>query len=169
MYAVQGYAPEVQKDLQAMVVHWRQLEAHYGDSVSVRFVLSVAKTAEDAEATIAFWRDELKAADAVAGVGQWGTERSAKEFEESYAVFLKVGWKGMCVHAGENCMQAACPSGAEERPGIAAAYTGTQMVRDAITYAGVGRIGHGVEAAKDPQLMKELCEMDVCLEVNSTN
>ena len=168
MYAVQGYAPEVQHELEAMVAHWRQLEEHYGGSVSVRFVLSVAKTAGDAQATIAFWRDQLKAADAVAGVGQWGTERSAKEFEESYAVFLKAGWKGLCVHAGENRMQAACPSGAEERPGVAAAYSGAQMVRDAIACAGVGRIGHGIEAAKDPQLMKELCEMDVCLEVNST-
>ncbi|WP_066913514.1 adenosine deaminase [Millisia brevis] len=47
--------------------------------------------------------------------------------------------------------------------------TGPQTIRDAIEHLGAQRIGHGIAAAADPQLMEYLVEHDIALEVCPTS
>jgi len=47
--------------------------------------------------------------------------------------------------------------------------TGPQTIRDAIRYLGAERIGHGIAAARDPELMTQLAEQGIALEVCPTS
>ena len=69
------------------------------------------------------------------------------------------------VHAGEHCMQACCPDGAEVDETIMAQYAGPEYVRAALALPGIRRIGHGIESVRDATLMAQLAERGVCLEV----
>ena len=76
----------------------------------------------------------------------------------------RAGLPAVNVHAGEHCLQAANPIGAELDEAVLALYVGPGYVRQAVE-AGAARIGHGIETANDPALMAELAEKMVCLEV----
>jgi aminodeoxyfutalosine deaminase len=47
--------------------------------------------------------------------------------------------------------------------------TGPQTVRDSLDLLGAVRIGHGISAAQDPTLLKELVERDIVLEICPTS
>jgi len=47
--------------------------------------------------------------------------------------------------------------------------TGPQTIWDAVTHLGAERIGHGIAAAQDPQLLAHLAEHDIALEVCPTS
>ncbi len=47
--------------------------------------------------------------------------------------------------------------------------TGPQTIRDALTYLGAERIGHGISAARDPSLLAELASRGTALEVCPTS
>jgi aminodeoxyfutalosine deaminase len=47
--------------------------------------------------------------------------------------------------------------------------TGPQTIRDSIEFLGAVRIGHGISAAQDPELMAELVERDIVLELSPTS
>ena len=102
--------------------------------------------------------------EAIVGVGQWGTEKSALVNRKAYSVCQKAGLAAVCVHAGEHALQAAAATGELDEDAFRA-YNGPHMVRDALE-TGARRVGHGIEAAKDPALMADLAQRrDVCLEV----
>jgi aminodeoxyfutalosine deaminase len=80
------------------------------------------------------------------GFGLGGPEIGVprQQFREVFAQAADLGLR--CVpHAGET--------------------TGPQTVRDSIELLGAVRIGHGISAAQDPELMAELVERDIVLEV----
>jgi adenosine deaminase len=81
----------------------------------------------------------------VAGLGIGGAEQAGElaDFAWSFDCAREAGL-GLTAHAGE--------------------WRGPQSVRDALSL-GVSRIGHGIRAAEDPALLRELAERGVTLEV----
>eukprot|EP00929_Paragymnodinium_shiwhaense_P009221 TRINITY_DN113307_c0_g1_i1.p1 TRINITY_DN113307_c0_g1~~TRINITY_DN113307_c0_g1_i1.p1 ORF type:complete len:430 (-),score=84.63 TRINITY_DN113307_c0_g1_i1:21-1310(-) len=142
---------------------WRDLEKHFAGKTAVRFVVHVPKTVEDADLLLAYVK-ALEGAP-VMGVGQWGTEVSASQYEAVYRVCIAADLLPVCVHAGESVLQAACPSGDSMDDEVAKNYDGVQNVRDALQI-GARRIGHGIEAVKSASLLHDLAQtQSVALEV----
>jgi adenosine deaminase len=85
----------------------------------------------------------------VTGFGMGGDEAGhpASEFADAFATASEAGL-GLTVHAGE--------------------WAGPESVRDGLAL-GVTRIGHGVRAAEDPELVRELAERGTVLEVCPTS
>eukprot|EP01052_Picozoa_sp_SAG31_P018016 SAG31_NODE_1258_length_9078_cov_12.076512_5_plen_362_part_00 len=155
-----------------LLQEWKLLETEYDGRVGVRFVVNCPKTEDDAKALVAFLESDDRARAAVVGVGQWGAEKLATALQGSYDVCAAAGLALSCVHAGENRLQAACPSGAELDEAILSSYDGPANVRAAMDLPGIRRVGHGIEVAKDEGLMAELARRRegqaanaVCLEV----
>eukprot|EP00756_Hemistasia_phaeocysticola_P056829 Hpha_TRINITY_DN33474_c0_g1::TRINITY_DN33474_c0_g1_i1::g.795::m.795/K01488/add, ADA; adenosine deaminase len=86
---------------------------------------------------------------AIAGFGFFSGEKNIPAHAEAFKAAKDAGFRLVCIHAGEGE-----PSRGE----------GTRRVRDALD-VGADRIGHGIEAAADAELMRELKERGVCLEV----
>lgn len=86
----------------------------------------------------------------IIGIGLGGAESKgpAKEYAP---VFEKAVEKGLCVvaHAGED--------------------VGPESIWDALNFLHVSRIGHGISAAQDEQLMEELKKRNIVLEVCPTS
>lgn len=82
----------------------------------------------------------------VTGFGMAGDERSGKmqDFSRAFDI-ARDGGLGLTVHAGE--------------------FGGPQNVRDALDHLKVSRIGHGVRAIEDPDLVKRLADEAIVLEV----
>jgi len=158
-------SPEDSQKWCALIPIWRELEAEFSGRTAVRFIVDCPKIAADVPVLKDFFaRLSGSGALPVVGVGQWGIERSANEFADVYALCIAAGFSPVCVHAGENALQAGQPSGAEVDEGVLASYDGAQNVRDAVA-CGARRIGHGIEAAKEAVTMAELGQEGVCLEV----
>jgi adenosine deaminase len=85
----------------------------------------------------------------VTGFGMGGDEANhpASEFADAFAIAAEAGL-GLTVHAGE--------------------WDGPESVRQGLAL-GVSRIGHGVRAAEDPELVGELAERGTVLEVCPTS
>jgi adenosine deaminase len=85
----------------------------------------------------------------VTGFGMGGDEANhpAVEFADAFAIAREAGF-GLTVHAGE--------------------WDGPDSVRQGLAL-GVSRIGHGVRAAEDPGLVRELAERGTVLEVCPTS
>lgn len=83
----------------------------------------------------------------VVGFGMGGEERygSPADFARAFAIAREAGL-GLTVHAGEVC--------------------GPESVRAALDHLGVSRIGHGVRAVEDPELVRRLADEGIVLEVN---
>ncbi len=81
------------------------------------------------------------------GFGMGGEERdfTAQDFVSAFAVAAEAGL-GITSHAGEIC--------------------GADSVRETLDHLPVSRIGHGVRAVEDPELVKRLAEEEILLEVN---
>jgi len=86
----------------------------------------------------------------IVGFGMGGDESAirAREFREVYRRAERAGL-GLSCHAGEG--------------------TTPDAVREAVEELGVRRIGHGIAAAEDPRLLRELAEDRVLLEVCPTS
>ena len=80
------------------------------------------------------------------GFGMGGEERhlSAADFAPAFAIAKEAGL-GLTSHAGEIC--------------------GADSVRETLDHLQVTRIGHGVRAIEDPELVKRLAEENILLEV----
>lgn len=83
----------------------------------------------------------------VTGFGMGGEERdfTAKDFAPAFAIAADAGM-GITSHAGELC--------------------GPDSVRDTLDHLPVSRIGHGVRAIEDPDLVKRIVDEGVVLETN---
>ncbi len=82
----------------------------------------------------------------VSGFGMAGDEKAfnMSDFANAYAIAGDAGL-GLTAHAGE--------------------FAGSESVRDALDLLGVQRIGHGVRAIEDPELVEKLVEEQITLEV----
>lgn len=82
----------------------------------------------------------------VTGFGLAGDENmfNPRDFTYAFDAAREAGL-GLTAHAGE--------------------WAGPQSVRDALTHLGVSRIGHGVRAVEDGQLLDQLAEQGITLEV----
>lgn len=91
------------------------------------------------------------------GVGHWGDEQPCLDVKvkQALAVFQDANVPAVMFHAGEGC----CAAGKSAKD-----YHGPANVVSALN-AGVKRIGHGIEAARDPGIMAQIRDMNVCLEV----
>lgn len=83
----------------------------------------------------------------VTGFGMGGEERdfTAKDFAPAFAIAAEAGF-GITSHAGELC--------------------GADSVRDTLNHLPVSRIGHGVRAIEDPELVARIADCGVVLETN---
>lgn len=81
------------------------------------------------------------------GFGMGGEERhlSAQDFVPAFAAAAESGL-GITSHAGEIC--------------------GAESVRETLDHLPVSRIGHGVRAVEDPDLVKRIADEGILLEVN---
>jgi adenosine deaminase len=86
----------------------------------------------------------------VVGFGLGGNEIDfpPKLFEKAYKIIHNTGL-GCTAHAGE--------------------MAGPKFIRDAIKYLQVSRIGHGVRAIEDPELIQEIVAREITLEVCPTS
>ena len=86
----------------------------------------------------------------IVGYGIGGDERAvrAREFKKIYRRAAAAGL-GLSCHAGEG--------------------TSADAVREVVEELGVRRVGHGIAAAQDPKLMRELAEAGVVLEICPTS
>lgn len=82
----------------------------------------------------------------VTGFGVAGDERMhhPRDFADAFRIAGEAGL-GLTVHAGE--------------------FGGPESVRDALDHLGVSRIGHGVRAIEDPDLVARLVDEDIVLEL----
>lgn len=82
----------------------------------------------------------------VTGFGVAGDERMhhPRDFADAFRIAGEAGL-GLTVHAGE--------------------FGGPESVRDALDHLDVTRIGHGVRAIEDPELVKRLVDADIVLEL----
>ncbi len=82
----------------------------------------------------------------ITGFGLAGDERqgAATDFARAFAMAREAGY-GLTAHAGE--------------------FGGPESIRDVLDHLGVARIGHGVRAVEDEDLMRRLAEEQVVLEV----
>lgn len=121
--------------------------------VEVAFIYDTVRQwgAEAALETVKLAAADRAAGLPVVGFGVGGDELSlpARELEEAFGLAASRGLKNF-VHAGE--------------------VGGPESVWEAIDILGADRIGHGIAAAKDPLLMKELARrgiaLDICLTSN---
>ena len=145
---------------------WCRLEAEYVGRVSVRFIHMVPKEPKCAHSFIHWMKSSPFAKQAFVGVGLWGREYPATMRQKSFQICQKECLPALNVHAGENCMQCAAPEGGKPQEELERIYSGPGNVRAALA-AGASRIGHGIEAVKDPHLVAELAarSSEVCLEI----
>lgn len=103
---------------------------------------------EAADATLSYALEHRT--DALVGFGLGGPEIGVPrpQFEKHFAAARAAGLRSV-PHAGET--------------------TGPQTVWDAVRLLGAERIGHGVSAAQDPELLKFLADEQVVLEVCPTS
>ncbi|WP_018184757.1 adenosine deaminase [Kaistia granuli] len=82
----------------------------------------------------------------VTGFGVAGDERMhhPRDFADAFRIAGEAGL-GLTVHAGE--------------------FGGPESVRDALDHLGVSRIGHGVRAIEDPDLVRRIVDEDIVLEL----
>jgi hypothetical protein len=145
---------------------WCRLEAEYVGRVSVRFIHMVPKEPKCAHSFIHWMKSTPFAEQAFVGVGLWGREYPATMRQKSFQICHEACLPALNVHAGEHCMQCAAPEGGKPQEDLERTYSGPGNVRAALA-AGASRIGHGIEAVKDPQLVAELAarSSEVCLEI----
>ncbi|HEU0223019.1 MAG TPA: adenosine deaminase [Paracoccaceae bacterium] len=99
-------------------------------------------------AAAADWAARVAArTEGLAGFGMAGDERFGEpaDYARAFAIARDAGLP-VTAHAGEIC--------------------GAESVRGALDHLKVGRIGHGVRAVEDPELVRRLAEEGVVLEVN---
>ncbi len=117
--------------------------------LETRFIATAVRNlgAENVKEVAEFVRDNPH--PMVTGFGIAGNERAGKfdDFAEALDIAKKSGLK-LALHAGEIC--------------------GPDSIKDAVRL-GASRIGHGVSAVQDPQVMKDLAEKGVMVEVCPTS
>ena len=117
--------------------------------LETRFIATGVRNlgAENVKEVAEFIRDNPHSL--VTGFGIAGNERAGEfdDFAEALAIAKGAGLK-LALHAGE--------------------IRGPESIRDAVRL-GASRIGHGVSAPQDPELMKELAEKNVMVEVCPTS
>ena len=120
----------------------RAQKTHANHRFGLILIVSRDRGPKVAEKTIAF---ALKHQDRILGVDLAGPEdpHPAREFREIFAPARKAGIP-ITVHAGES--------------------SGPESIWEAIEELGARRIGHGVAAAKDPELQALLKRDGICLE-----
>jgi adenosine deaminase len=129
---------------------WREevLELEAG-RIQVEFLMTIPRTL----APELLERDRanfvrLAKAGLIAGVALVGAEHAAQEeslvrFQNAFQVLHDAGL-GIEVHAGE--------------------HAGPESVRDALRYAHPQRLGHGLAAFRDPELIEQICSQGIHLE-----
>jgi hypothetical protein len=122
--------------------------------VSLMYVVAVGggcKTAADAQQLVELLRAVPGyTAAAIAGFGYYHGESKLEEHAEAFAALKATsGFRLVCIHAGEG--KTAAGRGGPAEPDA----VGPGRVVAAIE-AGADRIGHGIEAAKDPAVMEQL-------------
>lgn len=117
--------------------------------VEIQFILDPVRSRppEDFWALTRWFGDNL--GDGLVGLGLGGSEvgNPAARYADAFAWARDAGGR-LTLHAGET--------------------VGPESVRDALA-VGAERIGHGVRAAEDPELVRELVEREVVLEVSPTS
>eukprot|EP00933_Yihiella_yeosuensis_P061813 TRINITY_DN64673_c0_g1_i1.p1 TRINITY_DN64673_c0_g1~~TRINITY_DN64673_c0_g1_i1.p1 ORF type:complete len:490 (-),score=93.61 TRINITY_DN64673_c0_g1_i1:348-1817(-) len=111
-----------------------------------------------ASAFAKWWSEDKEMQEVVKGFGEVGAANPALH-SEAYAIYIKAGLVAVNVHVGEWSpapdRQEMCPAALER-------------VKDALEL-GVKRIGHGIIAHRDPELMARLQQSDICLEICPTS
>jgi aminodeoxyfutalosine deaminase len=120
----------------------------HGVELSYIYDINGADGLDGAERTIAWAERHLP--DGSVGFGMGGPEIvvSRPEYAPYFERAIALGLHSV-PHAGET--------------------TGPQTVRDSIVHLRAERIGHGIAAAEDPDLMAELVERDIVLEICPTS
>ena len=117
--------------------------------VDLQFILDPVRgrTPEEVFATAQWWTGN--AGDRLIGFGLGGHElgNPASRFADAFELVRSAG-AGISLHAGET--------------------DGPTSIRDALA-SGADRIGHGVRAIEDAQLVEELADAEVLLEVSPTS
>ena len=124
--------------------------------VGIAFALVVSDDEAYAPAFVERWRADADVRALVRGFGEVGAADPAAH-AASYAVCQQAGLRAVNVHVGEWCPERA--AGVEESMGRLAACLDL----------GVARIGHGILAHTDAELMARLRAADCCLEVCPTS
>ncbi len=139
-----------------------------------RVIEAVLLGLEDARAAGA----KLEAAFIYDTVRQWGAEAAMQSARIAIAD-IQAGLPVVGFGVGGD--ELGCPA-AELRPAFelaadaglkryvhAGEVGGPRSVREAVEILGADRIGHGISAAADPELLAQLAEQDVCLDVCPTS
>ena len=130
---------------------WREYlaaiqEAHV-DGVSLKGIVTCIRHFGPEQAKTAALCAAETAGDFIVGFGMAGAERVGQQKDYKYSFDMaREARLHLTTHAGEWC--------------------GPQEVRDAIADLGVTRIGHGVRAIEDPDLVQQLVDTGVVLETN---
>ncbi|MGD0499743.1 MAG: adenosine deaminase [Bryobacteraceae bacterium] len=124
-------------------------EAALGSPVEVRWILdAVRQFGAEQAMQVAEWAAERAGRGVVAfGIGGSEERGPAEWFTEAFA-FAKSAGLRLTAHAGETA--------------------GPESIRAALRL-GAERIGHGIAAARDPELLRELRERDIPLEICITS
>ncbi|MBO6791662.1 MAG: adenosine deaminase [Dinoroseobacter sp.] len=140
-----GNDVEAWKDYMA-AIQQAATEAEDSDGIILRGVLTCIRHEGPENAKLAARCAQETAGDWLVGYGMGGDENqfSQADFRYSFDMAREAGLR-LTTHAGEWC--------------------GAKEVREAIRDLGVERIGHGVGAIEDMQLVEELAENGVVLEV----
>ncbi len=141
-----GIAPD--KLAQALTVGREQVRANYGIELAWIFDIPGELGVESGVRTIEWAEQYLPEASVGFGLGgpEIGVPRSA--FADIFRRSSDLGLASV-PHAGET--------------------TGPQTIRDSLTELNAVRIGHGIAAAQDQELMAELVARDVVLEICPTS
>lgn len=122
-------------------------QARASSGIEARFIVTCIRHLGPRRAAQVAAMAAATAGGLVAGFGMGGDERhlSASEFARAFDLARAAGL-GLTTHAGEIC--------------------GPESIRDSISMLRPDRIGHGIRAIEDPDLVAELAERGTVLEVN---
>lgn len=137
---------EAWKDyLAAMTVGANNARAAHG--IETRFIATCVRHFGPEQAQSIATISAATAGDMLTGFGMGGEERhlSAADFVDAFAIAAEAGM-GITSHAGEIC--------------------GADSVRETLDYLPVTRIGHGVRAIEDDEIVARLASENIVLEVN---
>ncbi|HUX66649.1 MAG TPA: adenosine deaminase [Terriglobales bacterium] len=128
-----------------------RLAAEASTGVRLRWIFDAVRQfgAERFEQVVA-WGEKLQSSGSVLAIGIGGDERqrATAEFAPGYARARAAGLR-TTIHAGETC--------------------GPQSIREALTLLRPDRIGHGLRAFEDPELVEALAQQQVALDVCPTS
>ena len=125
-----------------------QVRATYGVDLAYIYDINGADGLEGAERTIAWAEGQLPEGSVGFGMGGPELDVTRPQYAPHFRRAIDLGLHSV-PHAGET--------------------TGPQTIRDSLDLLGAERIGHGIAAAHDPELMAEMADRGIVLEICPTS